>query len=143
LAAVVCFGDQRLGDAAGLFPYGAYDVAREPKHGEYLAYVQTTWDLVRLERRRARGHRVPAGQPRHRHGQHVAAFTNPRDVTVRWTGRLEAAETPVVIADWSSEGGLGQATQDRYRATRVPIRAWWFPDDFFKQGFSSFGGGCF
>src|SRR5262249_5454807 len=29
------------------FRYGAYDLEREPRHGEYLAYVQTTEDLVR------------------------------------------------------------------------------------------------
>jgi len=121
------------------FRYGAYDVAREPKHGEYLAYVQTTWDLVRaLKDVEVASHRVPAGQPA---VTVMGESTWPlswylRDVTVKWTGRLEAAETPVVIADWSSEGGLDKQLQDRYRATRVPIRAWWFPDDFFKRGFS-------
>jgi hypothetical protein len=106
------------------FRYGAYDVAREPKHGEYLAYVQTTWDLVRALRdvELAR-HRVPAGQPA---VTVMGESTWPlswylRDVTVRWTGRLEAAETPVVIADWNSEGSLDKQLQDRYRATRVVV----------------------
>ncbi len=113
------------------FRYGAHDVEREPKHAEMLAYVQTSRDLVRaLEPLERAKRRVPAGQ---------AAITVSgeanwpltwylRDVPVRWTGRIEDASTPIVVADWNPEGGLEKQLADRYNVKRVPIRAWWFPD---------------
>ena len=118
------------------FRYGAYDVEREPLHGEYLAYVQTTDDLVRAvdEVKKAQG-RVPAGQS-------VVTVTGEgtwpltwylRDLPTTWVPTLETATTPLIIADWNAEGTLEKQLADRYTAKRLPIRAWWFPDDFWKQ----------
>jgi uncharacterized protein (TIGR03663 family) len=119
------------------FRYGAYDVEKEPKHGEYLAYVQTTWDLVRAldDVTRAKA-RVAPGQP-------VVTVTGEatwplswylRDTTTNWVGALETASTPVIVADWNAEGTLQKQLAEHYTGHRVPIRAWWFPDDFWKQG---------
>ncbi len=121
------------------FRYGAYDIEKQPKHGEYLAYVQTTWDLVRALEvvERAKAH-VPAGQP-------VITVTGEatwplswylRDTTTNWAGSLETASTPIVVADWNPEGGLEKQLGEKYTARRVPIRAWWFPDDFWKRPLS-------
>jgi uncharacterized protein (TIGR03663 family) len=113
------------------FRYGAHDVEKEPRHAEMLAYVQTTWDLVRaLESVEKARQRVPAGQ-------NVITVSGEatwpltwylRDIQTRWVGRIEEASTPVVVADWNSEGGLQKQLADRYNAKRVPIRAWWFPE---------------
>ena len=113
------------------FRYGAYDCEREPKHGELLAYVQTTEDLVRalspLEKARER---VPAGQP-------LITVTGEaswpltwylRDVPTKWAGRVEEASTPILVADWDPQGALEKQLAGRYNARRVPIRAWWFPE---------------
>ncbi len=129
-----------LGMYLACFRYGAYDVEKEPKHGEYLAYVQTTWDLVRaldaVERAKAR---VAPGQP-------VVTVTGEatwplswylRDTTTSWVGTLETASTPVIVADWNAEGTLDKQLAEQYTARRVPIRAWWFPDDFWKQPLST------
>ena len=37
------------------FRYGAYDLEKEPRHAEMLAYVQTTWDLDARARIRGEG----------------------------------------------------------------------------------------
>ena len=118
------------------FRYGAYDVEKEPRHGEYLAYVQTTEDLVRAVGLVAKAlPRVPAGQP-------VITVTGEatwpltwylRDLPTTWAPTLETATTPIIIADWNPEGTLEKQLADQYTATRVPIRAWWFPDDSWKQ----------
>ncbi|HTD51977.1 MAG TPA: flippase activity-associated protein Agl23, partial [Thermoanaerobaculia bacterium] len=137
-AVVLLLAINTSGMLLACFRYGAYDVDRDPKHGEYLAYVQTTWDLVRALRFvDIAKSRVPAGQPA---VTVTGEATWPlswylRDVNTRWTGRLEAAETPVLIADWNAEGSLDKQLAARYDAKRVPIRAWWFPDDFFSKGF--------
>jgi uncharacterized protein (TIGR03663 family) len=113
------------------FRYGAHDLAREPRHAELLAYVQTTRDLVRslaaVETAKAR---VPAGQ-------NVVTVAGEatwpltwylRDVNVSWASRIEQATTPVIVADWDPEGALEKQLAPQYDAKRVPIRAWWFPD---------------
>ena len=113
------------------FRYGAYDVKNEPRHGELLAYVQTTDDLVRalgaVDRARAR---VPAGQS-------VITVAGEaswpltwylRDTPTMWSSRITEATTPIIITDWSPESGLEKQLADRYSTERVPIRAWWFPE---------------
>jgi len=113
------------------FRYGAYDVERDPKHAETLAYVQTTWDLVRaLEAVEKAKARVPAGQAVITvAGEATWPLTwYLRDVSTRWVGRIEDASTPIIVADWNAEGGLQRQLADRYNAKRVPIRAWWFPE---------------
>jgi uncharacterized protein (TIGR03663 family) len=113
------------------FRYGAYDKERQPEHGEYLAYVQTTEDLIRalsvLDRVRAR---VPAGQPLITvSGEASWPLTwYLRDTPTTWTPRLERASTPVIVADWDAESALEKQLGDKYEARRVPIRAWWFPE---------------
>ena len=118
------------------FRYGAYDLEYQPKHGEYLAYVQTTEDLVRAIRLadQKRG-RVAAGQS-------IVTVTGEatwpltwylRDLPTSWVPSLETASTPMIVADWNPEGGLDKQLAERYTATRLPIRAWWFPDDFWQQ----------
>ncbi|MCA1579964.1 MAG: TIGR03663 family protein [Acidobacteria bacterium] len=112
------------------FRYGAHDIAKDPGHAEMLAYVQTSRDLVRaldsVEKARAR---VPAGQP-------LITVTGEaswpltwylRDVQTRWLTRVEDTSTPIIVADWDAEGGLQKQLAEHYTATRVPIRAWWFP----------------
>ncbi len=112
------------------FRYGAHDVAREPGHAEMLAYVQTTRDLVRALGvvEKARG-RVPAGQ-------NVITVSGEsswpltwylRDTPTTWAPRVQNASTPIIVADWDAEGGLEKQLAGLYTATRVPIRAWWFP----------------
>ncbi len=113
------------------FRYGAYDLEREPKHGEYLAYVQTTQDLIRnlsvLDRVRGR---VPAGQPLITvAGEASWPLTwYLRDTPTTWTSRIDRASTPVIVADWDPEGTLQKQLADKYDAKRVPIRGWWFPE---------------
>jgi DNA-binding beta-propeller fold protein YncE len=61
-----------------------------------------------------------------------------RDAPTSWVPTLETASTPIIIADWNPEGTLDKQLADQYTATRVPIRAWWFPDDlWWKQPFRS------
>ena len=113
------------------FRYGAHDVEREPKHAEMMAYVQTTWDLVRsLEPVEKARQRVPAGQPVITvAGEATWPMTwYLRDVTTKWVGRVEDATTPIIVADWDPEGSLQKQLAERYDAKRVPIRAWWFPE---------------
>src|SRR5262249_31420080 len=103
----------------------------EPKHAEMLAYVQTDWDLVRaLEVVQKAKSRIPVGQQ-------VITVTGEatwpltwylRDVQTRWVGRIEDASTPIIVADWNPEGGREKQLGDRSTASRVPIRAWWFPE---------------
>jgi uncharacterized protein (TIGR03663 family) len=113
------------------FRYGAHDVAREPGHAEMLAYVQTSKDLARslqaVEQAKAR---VPAGQ-------NVITVAGEaawpltwylREVPTAWASRIEQASTPIIVADWDAEGALEKQLTDKYDATRVPIRAWWFPE---------------
>ncbi|MGE5277262.1 MAG: flippase activity-associated protein Agl23 [Acidobacteriota bacterium] len=113
------------------FRYGAYDLEKEPRHGEYLAYVQTTRDLVRalsvLDRVRGR---VPAGQPLITvAGEASWPLTwYLRDTPTTWTSRIDRASTPVIVADWDPEGALAKQLAEKYDARRVPIRAWWFPE---------------
>ena len=113
------------------FRYGAYDLEKEPHHGEYLAYVQTTNDLVRalevLDRVR---NRVPAGQPLITvSGEASWPLTwYLRDTPTTWTPRIDRASTPVIVADWDPEGALEKQLAEKYTAKRVPIRAWWFPE---------------
>jgi uncharacterized protein (TIGR03663 family) len=113
------------------FRYGAYDLEREPSHGEYLAYVQTTDDLIRalsvLDRVRTR---VPAGQPLITvAGEASWPLTwYLRDTPTTWASRIDHAATPVIVADWDPEGTLEKQLADKYDAKRVPIRAWWFPE---------------
>ena len=113
------------------FRYGAHDVAREPKHAEMLAYVQTTKDLVRaLEPVLAAKARVAPGQPVVTvAGEAVWPLTwYLRDVNVNWASRIDQATTPVIVADWDQEGALEKQLAAKYDAKRVPIRAWWFPE---------------
>jgi uncharacterized protein (TIGR03663 family) len=113
------------------FRYGAYDLEKEPAHGEYLAYVQTTEDLIRalgvLDRVRPR---VPAGQPLITvAGEASWPLTwYLRDTPTTWAPRIDRASTPVIVADWDAEGALEKQLADKYDAKRVPIRAWWFPE---------------
>jgi uncharacterized protein (TIGR03663 family) len=115
------------------FRYGAYDVEKEPKRAETLAYVQTTWDLARAL------DVVAKARPRVPPGEAVITVSGEatwpltwylRDVPTRWVERIETASTPIVVADWNAEGGLQRQLADRYNARRVPIRAWWFPERF-------------
>ncbi|MEO8189172.1 MAG: flippase activity-associated protein Agl23 [Acidobacteriota bacterium] len=112
------------------FRYGAHDIAKDPGHAEMLAYVQTSRDLVRaldvVEKAKAR---VAPGQP-------VITVTGEaswpltwylRNVQTRWLTRVEDTSTPIIVADWDAEGGLQKQLAANYTATRVPIRAWWFP----------------
>jgi uncharacterized protein (TIGR03663 family) len=112
------------------FRYGAYDIEREPNHGEMLAYVQTTEDLVRALSV------VDRARPRVTGGEAVVTVVGEaswpltwylRDVPTKWSGRLEEATTPVIVIDWDAEGTIEKQLKDRYDARRVPIRAWWFP----------------
>ncbi|HEU5250315.1 MAG TPA: flippase activity-associated protein Agl23, partial [Thermoanaerobaculia bacterium] len=115
------------------FRYGAHDVAREPRHAEILAYVQTTRDLVRaLEPLALAKEKVEPGQP-------VITVTGEaswpltwylRDVTTKWVSRVEDATTPIIVSDWEPEGGLERQLAETYTATRVPIRAWWFAEKY-------------
>lgn len=113
------------------FRYGAYDLKREPKHGEYLAYVQTTYDLIRALAAvdRAMG-RVPSGQPLITvAGEASWPLTwYLRDTPTTWTSRITEATTPILVTDWNPENGLEKQLADRYDAQRIPIRAWWFPE---------------
>ncbi len=115
------------------FRYGAHDLAREPRHAEIIAYVQTTKDLVRalapLEL--AKG-RVAPGQP-------VITVTGEaswpltwylRDVPTKWVTRVEDATTPIIVCDWDPNGSLDRQLSDAYTVTRVPIRAWWFAEKY-------------
>lgn len=113
------------------FRYGAHDVAKEPGHAEMLAYVQTTKDLVRaLEAVDKAKSRVPEGQ-------NVITVTGEaswpltwylRDVRTSWSTRVDEASTPIIVTDWDPQGGLEKQLDEQYTATRVPIRAWWFPN---------------
>jgi uncharacterized protein (TIGR03663 family) len=113
------------------FRYGAHDVARQPQHAEMLAYVQTTRDLIRaLEA-------VQKVKPRVPEGQNVITVTGEaswpltwylRDVRTSWATRVDDASTPIIVTDWDPQGGLEKQLAERYTATRVPIRAWWFPN---------------
>ncbi|HEX4440878.1 MAG TPA: flippase activity-associated protein Agl23 [Thermoanaerobaculia bacterium] len=114
------------------FRYGAHDVEKEPHHAEMLAYVQTTKDLVRSLSAVARAQaRVAPGAP-------VVTVAGEgvwplswylRDVPVNWASRIERADTPVIVADWDPEGALEKQLAPAYDAKRVPIRAWWFPEE--------------
>ena len=113
------------------FRYGAYDLEKKPKNGEYLAYVQTTEDLVR-----ALG-AVDVAKTRVAPGQPVITVTGEaswpltwylRDTPTTWTTRITEASTPIIVADWNPDSGLEKQLADRYDARRVPIRAWWFPE---------------
>jgi uncharacterized protein (TIGR03663 family) len=114
-----------------LFRYGAHDKEKEAGHAEMLAYVQTTWDLVRAL------DVVPKAKARMPAGQSVITVSGEatwpltwylRDTPTRWVGRIEDATTPIIVADWNPEGGLEKQLADRYNTKRVPIRAWWFPE---------------
>src|SRR5262249_49747840 len=91
------------------FRYGAYDLEREPRHGEYLAYVQTTEDLVRAIGLASRERAKVAP------GQSIITVTGEatwpltwylRDLPTTWVPSLETASTPLIVADWNAEGGL-------------------------------------
>ncbi|HEV8611473.1 MAG TPA: flippase activity-associated protein Agl23 [Thermoanaerobaculia bacterium] len=115
------------------FRYGAHDVAREPRHAEILAYVQTTKDLIRaLEPVELAKQKVPTGQA-------VITVAGEaswpltwylRDVPTKWVSRVEDATTPIIVSDWNPEGGLEKQLADTYTAKRVPIRAWWFAEKY-------------
>ena len=134
-AALAAIGVLLLINTSGMvlacFRYGAYDLEREPKHGEYLAYVQTTEDLIRalgvLDKVRSR---VPAGQPLITvAGEASWPLTwYLRDTPTTWASRIDRASTPVIVADWDPEGTLEKQLAEKYDAKRVPIRAWWFPE---------------
>ena len=115
------------------FRYGAHDVAREPRHAEILAYVQTTEDLIRalapLELAKSK---VPAGQA-------VVTVAGEaswpltwylRDTPTKWTARVEDATTPIIVSDWDPQGALEKQLANDYDAKRVPIRAWWFNERY-------------
>ena len=113
------------------FRYGAYDLEKEPRHGEMLAYVQTTHDLIRSLRA------VELAKPRVPAGQNVITVAGEagwpltwylRDVPTSWATRIDHASTPVIVADWDAEGTLEKQLASKYDARRVPIRAWWFPE---------------
>ncbi len=119
------------------FRYGAHDIAKDPGHAEMLAYVQTSRDLVRalssVEKAKAR---MAAGQP-------VITVTGEaswpltwylRDVQTRWLTRVEDTSTPIIVSDWDADGGLQKQLAANYTATRVPIRAWWFPGKVAADG---------
>jgi sugar lactone lactonase YvrE len=115
------------------FRYGAHDVEREPRHAEILAYVQTTRDLIRaLEPVELARQKTPAGEP-------VITVSGEaswpltwylRDTPTKWVSRIEDATTPILVADWESEGTLEKQLAERYTAKRVPIRAWWFAERY-------------
>jgi len=119
------------GTLLAIFRYGAHDVAREPKHAEILAYVQTSEDLIRaLEPVERARQRMPGGEP-------VITVAGEaswpltwylRDTPTKWVSRIEDATTPILVADWDPEGGLEKQLADKFDAKRVPIRAWWFPE---------------
>jgi uncharacterized protein (TIGR03663 family) len=121
------------GMALATFRYGAYDLAREPRHAEILAYVQTTKDLVRaLEPLDLAKSKVAPGQA-------VITVSGEaswpltwylRDVPTKWVSRVEDATTPIIVSDWDPNGGLDQQLSAAYTATRVPIRAWWFAEKY-------------
>jgi uncharacterized protein (TIGR03663 family) len=136
LALAACFVLAAV-NASGMllasFRYGAHDVAREPRHAEILAYVQTTKDLVRaLEPLELAKQKVAAGQA-------VITVSGEaswpltwylRDVPTKWVSRVEDATTPIIVSDWNPEGGLEKQLADTYSAKRVPIRAWWFAEKY-------------
>ena len=113
------------------FRYGAYDLKGDPKHGEFLAYVQTSEDLVRALQV------VPRAKERVAPGQTVVTVSGEaswpltwylRDTPTNWPSRVTEANTPIILSDWNPDSGLEKQLADRYDATRVPIRAWWFPE---------------
>jgi uncharacterized protein (TIGR03663 family) len=113
------------------FRYAAHDKERVPNHAETLAYVQTTWDLVRaLEAVELAKNRAGAGPPLVTvAGEATWPLTwYLRNTQTSWVGRIEQASTPVIVADWDPEGSLEKQLAERYEARRVPIRAWWFPE---------------
>ncbi len=100
------------------FRYGAYDKEREPEHGEYLAYVQTTEDLIRsLARPRSgAGARSGGAAAHHGHGRgllaaHVVPARHPDDVDAPDRARLDARD----------RGGLGRGRGAR-EAARGQVR---------------------
>ncbi len=139
--ALVAVGALLAVNASGMylacFRYGAHDIAKEPGHAEMLAYVQTTKDLVRaLEAVDKAKSRVPEGQ-------NVITVTGEaswpltwylRDVRTSWATRVDEASTPIIVTDWDPQGGLEKQLGEQYTATRVPIRAWWFPNKVAAEG---------
>ncbi len=119
------------------FRYGAHDLEKVPGHAEMLAYVQTSEDLVRAIRAvdQAKG-RVPQGENLITvAGEAAWPLTwYLRDVPTAWATRIEQASTPVIVADWDAEGALEKQLADKYDAKRVPIRAWWFPEQRKEEG---------
>ncbi len=119
------------------FRYGAHDIAREPRHAEMLAYVQTSKDLVRslaaVDRAKARV--APGANVITVAGESVWPLSwYLRDVPVSWASRIDQASTPVIVADWDAEGSLEKQLAPKYDAQRVPIRAWWFPETRTEAG---------
>jgi len=113
------------------FRYAAHDKERRPGHAEMLAYVQTSWELIRslrpldVARRRGTG------------GQPVVTVSGDaawpltwyfRETPTRWASRLEDASTPMIVVDWEADSTLEKQLAERYEARRVPIRSWWFPE---------------
>jgi uncharacterized protein (TIGR03663 family) len=115
------------------FRYSAHDLQREPKHAEILAYVQTTRDLTRALAQ------VDVARKRVAPGEAVVTVAGEaswpltwyfRDTPTKWVTRIDDATTPILISDWDPQGGLEKQLADKYTATRVPIRAWWFNDKY-------------
>ncbi len=113
------------------FRYGAHDVEREPRHAEMLAYVQTSWDLIRALAP------VEVAKSRLAPGDTVITVAGEaswpltwylRDTPTKWVTRIEDATTPILVADWDPQGALEKQLAEKYTAKRVPIRAWWFSE---------------
>jgi len=110
------------------FRYGAHDKERNPNHAEILAYVQTSWELIRALEvvDRAKKRVAPGESPIAVAGDAAWPLTwYLRDTPTKWASRIEEASTPVVVSDWEADGALEKELAESYDAKRVPIRSWW------------------
>jgi uncharacterized protein (TIGR03663 family) len=108
------------------------DEAPTKRHGELLAYVQSTYDIAKVVNRIQEVGTVLGTGAQTR----LAVSGNAtwplswylRHYPVNWSADVRAVDTPVVIVDPEATGALDKALGDKYEKTRFQIRGWWEPD---------------
>jgi uncharacterized protein (TIGR03663 family) len=107
------------------------DEAPGPRHGELLAYVQSTYDIHKvMDRIEAVGQTLGTGTQ-----TRLAVAGNAtwplswylRHYPVNWAGDVRSVDTPVVIVDKETTNAIDKALAERYEKVPFQIRGWWEP----------------
>lgn len=106
---------------------------KDHRHGELLAYVQSTYDIHNVVMKRINDIATTIGTGTQTRLAISGDATWPlswyvRDYPVNWGAGLRKVDTPVIIVDVDAAKGMADQMKEKYDETRFAIRGWWEPN---------------